>query len=230
MENHIDQRIPVIFLHKLAQEYGIDNIKIVPKDKSLLMKFTSLIINFFNKEYMDSFVTTIGKTIYIPRRLYNDLLNNQSQLELMEIFSHELQHIYDNKKLKFLFPILYLFPQILSVLFLLSILAIYNIKWIFCLLFLFFLLPIPSPTRYRLELNGYITSLIFAKYIYAGLLDMPIYQTKHFIAQTLSSNSYYFCNPNYDKIMKDLENDQELINRPRYQKIIKVLKEMQIIV
>lgn len=136
---------------KLAQEKFPD-LKVKYKNESLLMKIISYIL-FFNKDFMTSYTTVIGSTIYYP----NAEKISQRPITSVSNLLHELVHINDSKKYsRFLFTFMYLFPQILFPLFLL--LAIFG-GWFFIIPAVICLLPIPAPFRMIFEKRAYIISL-----------------------------------------------------------------------
>lgn len=123
-------------------------MKIVRKSESWLMKLISLFL-FFNKDFMNGYVTTIGRTIYIP----NLLIGKEDTPQYKSIIAHEYVHILDSERDK-LFKLKYLFPQILS---LLTIFVTPFTLW--GLLFLLFLAPIPAIWRKTYEVRAYKMSL-----------------------------------------------------------------------
>lgn len=83
-------------------------MKIVKKNDSLLMKvihYFLMVITFGkNKNFLSSFVTTIGQTIYVP-----DSWDRHSESEKEMILAHEQVHIDQYKKEGILFSLKYLF-------------------------------------------------------------------------------------------------------------------------
>mgnify|MGYP007046843866 CR=1 FL=1 len=95
-------------INEIKKDYKLD---VKYKDTSFLMKLLSLIL-FFNKDFMKSFTTTIGTTIYYPSE---EFVKNSPITSLITLL-HELVHIIDYNKNKLLFTLLYLFPAfILSI-------------------------------------------------------------------------------------------------------------------
>ena len=129
----------------------IRGFAIVRKDKSLLMRILSIVL-FFNKGFMTSYFTTMYPKIYVPSWFGKMEYRHRLKAEV-EILAHEYVHLYDRKRLGWLFNLFYLSPQIFS---LLAIGAIWN-SWF--LLALVFLLPLPSPGRAWLEFRGYRMTL-----------------------------------------------------------------------
>lgn len=126
------------------------SLKIKFKDQSLFMKFLGFLL-FFNKDFMTSFTTTVGSTIYYPSE---DYMKNKPITSFV-ILLHELIHVIDFNKNKLLFIFLYLFPQILALLALPALLF----SWKLAILFLLFLLPLPSYFRMKYERKAYAVSL-----------------------------------------------------------------------
>lgn len=116
------------------------------KDKSLFMKILSYLL-FFVPNFT-KMTTTIGNNIYFPNEEYLNKFSSVSTL------SHELRHIYDEKRIWF-YKLLYLFPQSLSFLF--FVLIFYSL-W-FIIPAIISLTPLPAIFRRNIEINGYITSL-----------------------------------------------------------------------
>jgi hypothetical protein len=201
-------------------------IKIKFKNKSLLMKIISKIL-FFNKKFMTNYTTTIGNTIYFPSRdfLYNDNIFSE------EILLHELVHINDNKK-DLLFPIKYLFPQIL---FPLSFFLLFLNIWIFLPVAILLLLPLPAIFRKNYELRGYTASLIAANEIWKEKnvpLDMRE-KNLHIIAQHINT---IFTGPQYyymwrfgvrkelNLIIDKILNESIVKTDPSYEEIVQLIK------
>lgn len=164
--------------------------KIRLKNKSLLMKIIRVLL-FFNTRFME-FITTVGKTIYVPDE--NFLKSNHTAVKVLV---HELQHISDHKKLKVgIYGFIYLFPQILALLGFLSLLAIwFSNTWLWCLLFFIFLLPIPSPGRFWAEARGYAMNIVYDR-----LWSNPLYNEKPLNFDIVSEMQVlvpYFTGPYY---------------------------------
>lgn len=173
-----------IFIEKCQQKYKFN---IIFKHKSLLMKIISFIL-FFNKNFMSSFVTTIGSNIYFPKNY------NFEKLHAIVTLSHEIKHILDARKYK-LFNILYLFPQILSLFFIPAMF----LHWAFIFPLIIVLSPaIPAFFRAKYEFDAYVISLYVINLLlkYQGfdiekrkeiLLENAERINKHF-----TSSNYYF--------------------------------------
>jgi len=142
-------------------------IRVKSKKNSLLMKFLNKLL-FFNTNFMD-YTTTIGNTIYTDN--YKG-----------DVLCHEYIHIYDySNKGKIKYFLMYLFPQILALFALLSFFSL----WF--LLFLIFLLPIPSPTRTKIELRGYAGNILY----WRSQKLVPSEEYYYWISKQFSSFAYY---------------------------------------
>lgn len=133
-----------------------DRLTIKFKNESSFMKLLGRIL-FFNKSFMTTFTTTIGNTIYFPNEDYI----NGSNGGIVTV-AHEYMHTQDNKRLGFLYNILYLFPQILF----LCCIPLLFLCGVWALLCLVFLLPLPAYGRMKLELNGYTMTLFAINELY----------------------------------------------------------------
>jgi hypothetical protein len=128
--------------------------KVIEKQDSWLHKTIGWSLKVLgNKEYMESYVTTIGTTAAIPA----DYVNNE---DLWITILHEGQHAKDCSGLGFwMFSFCYLFPQILALLGLVSfVIVLLATGWVgslWILLSLLFVLPVPAFGRACIELRGY---------------------------------------------------------------------------
>lgn len=155
-------------------------LKIKYKDKSLFMKALSTLL-FFNNDFKEKFVTTIGNTIYYP----SEEFVSKSETSSIILLCHELMHIRQSE-ITDLYTLEYLSPQIFSVF---SLLAFFNL-WF--LVFLVFLLPIPSITRAYLEFEAYSVTL-YCKHKLGFNLNLDG------IIKNFTGPSYYFMFP-FEKI------------------------------
>ena len=131
----------------------VPGLKIEYKDKSLLMKIISVIL-FFNPKFMTYFVTTIGKTIYVPGAWRTA---NFSLYSALGIISHEYMHVRDYQRYSLFFGLIYLFPVSLLPF---VITLFFILPWPFVVgLVLLCLAPLPAPGRMYFELRGYIMSM-----------------------------------------------------------------------
>lgn len=214
------------FMTEVAQKHH-PKAQVVKKSESKLMKTINWVVKRFNPEFMD-YITTIGATIYVP----DDFVERNDETQVVEILAHETQHIIDYVASPVLFTLSYLFPQVLALLSVLALGAIFNTWMLLWLIALVFLAPIPSPGRYKTELRGYRTSILFARhrtvfdgYRYAriGYSDQEMMQLHKWISDQMTTASYYFAWPFPKQIEKDLE-DEGFMMEPRYQEITKFLQ------
>jgi hypothetical protein len=182
-------------LLKLGQEKYSISVKF--KDKSLLMKALGKLL-FFNPNFMKSYITTLGNTIYFPTEEW--LKNNRDSAAAS--MAHELVHVSDSKEIGLvIFSYTYLFPQVIS---LLSLFALggSSLLW---LLFLVFLVPIPSPLRTYWELRGYAMS------------DAVRYKTtgnflpNEFIEKQFLTSAYFWMWPFKEDLQARVNRNRELI-------------------
>ena len=142
----------------LAEEFVNDMQVLVPgfrlvvKEDSRFMRFLARIL-FFNKRFLSHFITTIGRTVYVPRAIIE-------RTGLVPTLAHEAQHYWDNRRWGLFYPIGYLSPQIWALGALLSLLAIwFSNWWLLCLLCLLLLAPLPALFRMLIERRGYLMSI-----------------------------------------------------------------------
>lgn len=139
-------------LVKLMATY-FPNANIAYKDQSLLMKLLGYLL-FFNPDFMTTFTTTIGNTIYFPSEDYVKAHPVSAQVILL----HEMTHLYDKKRLgTFLFTTSYLLPQLLAPF---TLLLLFVLSWKFVLpLFILCLLPLPAYFRTYFEKRAYMVAM-----------------------------------------------------------------------
>lgn len=183
-------------LSKVKLQYP--NLEIRFKNESLLMKILGVIL-FFNKDFIQKYITTIGSTVYFPSKEYLDKHNVSCVVELL----HELVHIRDANKNRLWFTFSYLFPQIF---FILSIPFAIFIDFKFSLFFLLFLLPIPSYFRMVSERRAYTISL----YVVTKLKNkdplIDINEFRNTYVKQFKNLSYYLMWPfsNVDEYFDDV--------------------------
>ena len=188
------------FVSILQQKQPGLNIKF--KDESWFMKLLGKLA-FFNKNFMTTFTTVIGKNIYLPTR---DGLENSEDLGPLVIVAHEYRHMCDFGSWfkSFFVRVAYFSPQILSPLMFLFLLL--PVVWavsvpLSLILFLAWLTPIPSPGRKYFEFKGYTTSLFALNEIYKEnkwseterryLLEDQV----AFMNEQFTSSAYYYMWP-----------------------------------
>lgn len=163
-----------------AQTY-FPNLQIKYKDQSTLMKVIGKIM-FFNPQFMTDYVTTLGNTVYLPNEQY---IVNKPEASI-NVFIHECTHMYDEKRLGFLYQLAYIFPQILS---LVCFLLMFIVTWKIMLPFgLLMLAPLPAPWRAYFEKRAYFVQM------YAGtqLWDADPVAFGDTYAQWFRTGDYYW--------------------------------------
>ena len=105
-------------IEKSLKEAGA---KIAFKDESKILKLCNLIVWFFNKRFMTSYVNVIGSTIWFPsKKSYEEA----EKKWLYCFLKHELHHVVSTKKKTIPGMILYYgFPQSLSILTLIALIV-----------------------------------------------------------------------------------------------------------
>lgn len=164
------------------------------KDKSTLMRVLSTIL-FFNKNFKEKFVTTIGNTIYYPSE---DFVNKNETSSII-LLCHELMHLRQNE-ITDLYTFEYLSPQIFSIF---SLFAFFS-PWF--LIFLVFLLPIPSLFRAYLEFEAYSITLYCRHKLGYN------FNVENIIENFTGPNYYYMfpfkkVNNWFNPVMKSIENN-----------------------
>ena len=205
----------------------VPNFKVKFKDESLFMKILGILL-FFNPKFMDSYITTIGKTIYFPNR--NNFLDKNNYSKNIMHLTHEFIHIKDYNSYNILFYLGYLFPQILSLIFI----GLLPISIWFLVPTILFLLPWPAPFRKYFELRGYFLS-IFAYNFFLKDLGLDLQQRRvkltnyvSYYNQQFKSSPYYWMWP--WGVEKDLLKFKEQVlsedhlEDPIYQKILSILE------
>ncbi|MEL6135685.1 MAG: hypothetical protein AAFR59_20180, partial [Bacteroidota bacterium] len=122
------------------------------KDESWEMQVLNVFIVWFNPNFMTSFTTVIGNTIYFPNRSY---IAHYPQ-SAMRTLAHETVHLLDAEEHGYVrFSLSYLFPQILA-----SGVLLFPFLGFYSLLFLLFLLPFPAPFRAKYEARAYAIDIL----------------------------------------------------------------------
>jgi len=196
------------------------DLKVKYKNTSTLMKVISYIL-FFNKNFMTSFTTTLGSTIYFPSEEYV----KKNEMGAVLTLAHEYVHAKDAKSISgFLFSFLYLLPLSLAPLMLLF----GFVHWVLALvLFLLCLVPLPAYFRKRFELRGYIMSLFVHNELFkerkasleAKRLTLVHLADRH--NKNFTGANYYFMWPfgvklELLKAIEDILSEDILFNEPYY--------------
>jgi hypothetical protein len=90
----------------LAAEEYFPKLRVKYKNQSKLMKFLGALL-FFNKDFMNNYVTTVGSVIYFPNQHFIKLRPVSSVV----LFLHELVFMHSSKKLAY-FSSLYVIQKL----------------------------------------------------------------------------------------------------------------------
>lgn len=145
---------------------------------------------FFNKDFMQGFVTTIGSKVYIPRKRLFDAEEGFTAWP-WKTLAHELVHVHDAQVTfgrSVMYGVLYLLPQILAVFSLLAVLAVVDLWWLMSLGFLLLLAPIPAPIRTVYERRGYAMNIATNFWRYGSVQQ---HQIDHTIGRFTTSKYYW---------------------------------------
>lgn len=174
------------------------DLQIKYKDQSIFMKILGILL-FFNKDFMTSYTTTIGSTVYFPTEKFVKARPVSTSVILL----HELVHIHDSKKVsKPFFGFLYLFPQILILL----CIPLFFFFWkVALILLILFALPLPAYFRMYYEKRAYMTSLYVINALSKRLsFNIDLNASKEGFLTQFKSRYYYFMWP-FSNINKDFE-------------------------
>jgi len=208
------------FFEEVTKKYAPD-AKVVKKSESFLMKAIAFILKPFNPSF-SHYITTIGKTIYIP-----DGLEAANEMALLDITIHETFHIIDYVRNKAKFILGYLFPQCLAALSLLSVFAIINPLLFLFLLFLLLLAPLPAPWRYKFERRGYRVSILLGRRLH-NFSENQMQQLRDRFKKEMTTGAYYFAWPFPDSIDQDMK-DESFMSESDYQVVLQFLKNHKLI-
>ncbi len=202
------------------------NVSIKYKNESLFMKILGFIL-FFNRSFMEKYVTTIGNTIYFPNKEYIDSHPENSIITYL----HELIHIYDSSNInKFLFSILYLMPQLLFILFLI---LSFIFTWKLLLVGLLFLLPLPAFFRMYYEKRAYTISMYVSYKLHLKYgIEPNLHKEADFISDQFKGSSYMFMWPfnniktYFHNVADQIKNNEKpFVEKEVYDIIDKILEE-----
>lgn len=189
----------------------IPKFQLRSKKDSRLMKVLAVIL-FFNKGFLDKYITTLYPYVYVPELPWT----SSSVRSRISVLAHEYVHLKDRKRLGWLFDIMYLSPQIFA---LLALGAFWNLWWLLALLFL---LPLPSIGRAWIEYRGYRMTLAMHWYLTGRHVSVD------WIAKQFIKSNYYWMWPfkksvemHILRVMQKVESDKFL--SPEISEIIDVL-------
>ena len=136
----VTQEVLKDYLDQARRYYGVE---VAEKTTSRFMRLLATLM-FFNKTFLNGYITTIGTTIYWPNL---EQMYMHPDAAFGTLF-HEVQHAVDYRGASVFFVGTYLGPQILFLLALLSLLALaFGNLWLLWLLAILCLLPLPSIGR-----------------------------------------------------------------------------------
>jgi hypothetical protein len=184
------------------------------KAESFVQKIIACILYPFNPRYMESYITVIGDTIWLPSI-------EQSEENLYQTLVHENIHVKQrNKYGGLIFTLAYLFP--LTGAFLAIPLALFLSKW-FLLLVGLTLAPLPAVFRFYWEVQAYRTTLILLKF--NGTVSQKYFDdVTEWVVKQMASSLYYFTWPFPNHVRKVLL-EEKSFNDPIYADLINFLKK-----
>jgi hypothetical protein len=193
----------------LEQQVGI---KVVEKTTSLFMKVLAAVL-FFNKNFLEGYITTIGRTVYWPNVENNfgdDPPGDASTL------AHESQHALDGKSLPVLYDLFYITPQVWAVLAVLALLSIwFSPYWFVSVLFLLLLAPFPSVGRMIIEMRANGAGMAFWIWYRGNVSD----SWRDSRLSMFTTAGYYFMWPFRNDILRRLAKLEEKIRSGKLSRI-----------
>lgn len=218
MSNSSAEKLPGLaraFFEEVTKKHA-PTASIVRKSESWLMKTIGFFLKPFNPEF-HSYITTIGKTIYVPDDFFS-----HNEMAVLDIVTHETQHIIDYVNNPALFVLGYLFPQWLAVLGILGLFGIIVPPMFLFFFALLFLAPIPAPWRYLYELRGYRVSVLFGRHLH-NFSEGQMTQVRERFKTEMTTGSYYFAWPFPSMIDRNIK-DESFMSEPQYQEITEFIK------
>jgi hypothetical protein len=185
----------------LEEELGI---KVVEKTTSRFMRFLAKIL-FFNKAFLEGYITTIGNTVYWPNMA--ERFGDNPSGDFATLF-HEGQHGSDSQSVPVLYEIAYISPQALAIFCLLAFLAIWlNPLWVLAVLLVVLATPIPSPGRMHIEMRATSCGIAFNVW-YRGSVSQS---TLERYMRMFTTASYYYMWPFKGYCMKSFAKAEKKI-------------------
>lgn len=178
----------------------VPGFRVMYKDESALMQLIGTLVRPFNKQFMTSFTTTLGKTVYFPSRAHYEEIPARTLTTL----AHEFVHVTDDEKHGLWFKASYLFPQVLfAPSLLLGLLGLFLTSWSWglVLLSLVALTPLSAPWRAKWEARGYTMSLAVTQWLTGAMTS----EYREHIAK-------HFYGPNYYFMVGSKENARQLVD------------------
>ena len=170
-------------------------LRIAWKSESAIQKLVGFFVHSFAPEYLTSFATTWGRTIYLPSPEWAAA----EPLGAWQTLCHEYVHVRDYVRAPWRFVLGYAFPKGLALLALLAPLGLLAWPLWFLATFLLALVPWPSPWRARSELRAYEVSLLSEWWSNTG----PAYEDLTYFARVYS-HAYYMSQPTQDDALNAL--------------------------
>jgi len=178
-------------------------IKVVEKKYSWFIRALGILL-FFNKSFMDRYITTIGKTVYWPN--LDEIYNNPERS--LGIYFHEAQHAHDYIKYHLFFILSYISPQVLAAPMFLAVLAIwFSNAWLALLAFAVFLAPIPAYFRSMWEWRAAGCNLALAIWRVGKVSE----NYRQFLVGRFKGADYYFMWPFPKWFLKKLDKIEEKV-------------------
>jgi hypothetical protein len=184
-----------LYVKEVIGKYN-PNIVIKKKSESKLFKILAPILIFINPKFFKSYVTFLGRTIWVPDHFLEEETEYYKIIHRLSVIAHEGVHVYDSS---WLFYLLYSFPQCLVIPFIL--LAIFLSPW--WLFGLLAILPLPAPGRYYLELKAYRSKRIWNKNFFLFAEDEDFIERGGYLLS--SYQAYYGTWPFKKWIEKDMK-------------------------
>lgn len=203
------------FYEKVVQPTTPD-VKIYLKDDSKFMKLLNFFVGRFNKDFMTTYITTIGSSIYFPKAALE--VEDESATETL---AHEWIHVRDRQRLGILFFLGYLFPQFFALLALLGFFGFLFKPMFLMFLFVLFLAPLPAPFRMMFEVKAFRITKLFAKHFY-GISDLKF--VEDWVTELMTKNAYYYAWPFEKAVRERFSNEQALESEADYDKIVDFIK------
>lgn len=205
-------KMPNIVQRFLAEVVLPQNKKFVIKSKSNptgLYKALAPILRIFNPD-IDNYITVLFDECWVPSNFFLS-----PTVEILMTLAHETVHEHDRKKYgNVAFSLMYLFPQVLALGAFLSLLAIwFGPWWLLALGFLLFLLPLPSPTRTKLEVRGYQVTMMILEKAYGYSREKLAGEAER-ISREFTGPAYYFMWPfkkNIQERLLDTSSHSEIV-------------------
>jgi len=176
--------------------------------KDWKLKIAAAVVGVFNKEFMTRFTTTLYPVVYFASRETVE----ENPRQAFRILAHEYVHLFDEDRQRVLFPVSYLFPQVLALGALGALGAFWSLWFLLFLLFLVALAPLPAPWRAEWEMRGYAMNMATRYWDHGAIRD----DLKEFIVDKfVSVSTYYRMWPDKKAVREELDERASLIQSGR---------------